>query len=85
MSGYPGSGAEKEDDQSSAIALVDHNEQTEAFFDLERNEDEARGAQIAKRSRVGLAVWMIVNIVATIGIVSNSSPGGLRFQQPSSF
>ena len=62
--------AEKDDDRSSTSTLLDHNEERKEYVDLEKNKSEALGAQVTTTSnRVKLVAWMIVNTLATIGIV----------------
>ena len=69
-----GTVGENEDDRSSTTTLVDLGEKNEAYVDLERNKHEPASAQVTNTSsRTSLFVWMAVNTVATIGIVSKSS------------
>jgi hypothetical protein len=61
---------EKEDVRSSTSTLLDQDEEKMGYVDLEKNKSEALGAQVAtSNSRLKLVVWMVVNTLATIGIV----------------
>lgn len=57
--------------RSSTSTLLDENEERCQYVDLGKHESEALRVQVAaSSSRVRLVVWMVVNTVATIGIVS---------------
>lgn len=61
---------EKEDVRSSTSTLLDQDKEKMGYVDLEKNKSEALGAQVAtSNSRLKLVVWMVVNTLATIGIV----------------
>lgn len=74
---------EKEDVRSSTSTLLDQDEEKTGYLDLEKNKSEALGAQVAtSSSRLKLVVWMVVNTLATIGIVRLPPEPRLLSQMP---
>lgn len=73
MSDTTGTTDEKEDDRSSTSTLLDQDEEKRQYVELEGDKREALGAQVTTTSnRVKLIAWMVVNTLATVGIVSIS-------------
>jgi len=76
---------EKEDVRSSTSTLLDQDEDEDEkkkeYVDLENNKSEALGAQTTTSSK--LVVWMVVNTLATIGIVRLCTQPRLLSQMPS--
>ena len=71
MSDTPETAVEKEDDRSSISTLLNQEEERREYVDLEKNKFEVLGAQVTTtRNRVILFIWIVVNTLATIGIVS---------------
>lgn len=61
---------EKGDVRSSTSTLRDEEEERRGYVDLGKNKSEALDAHATSSSRLRLVVWMVVNTLATIGIVS---------------
>ena len=61
---------ENDDDRTSTSTLVNQEKEKKLYVDLEKNESEALGAQVTTTTnRLKLFIWMVVNTLATIGIV----------------